>query len=241
MFEWPGASPPQLFAWADGSPLSTAAYPELFTVLQYTYGGSGGTFNLPDCRGRLTVAAGAGTGLTSRTAGATGGAETVGLGPGNNGAHTHGGNVQTGLQNIDHAHNMSFNTGLRTADHTHTYSATTGTDSPDHGHQVALVQIAAGAGQWGVQNPPSATNDPTGGATARHSHTVSGTSAGSSADHQHPVVGATGAQNNAHQHNVTIATDGGGSAGTPHENMPPWIAIGKVIKVLSAQAAGSLS
>lgn len=36
---------------ADGSSLLTANYQELFTVLGYTYGGSGATFNLPNLQG----------------------------------------------------------------------------------------------------------------------------------------------------------------------------------------------
>ena len=36
---------------ADGSSVSTATYAALFAAIGYTYGGSGGSFNLPDMRG----------------------------------------------------------------------------------------------------------------------------------------------------------------------------------------------
>lgn len=36
---------------AEGNSLSTTDYPELFAKLQYTHGGSGGSFNIPDTRG----------------------------------------------------------------------------------------------------------------------------------------------------------------------------------------------
>jgi|GEM_PF-3485811 len=36
---------------ADGTSVSTAAYANLFSVMGYTFGGSGGSFNLPDLRG----------------------------------------------------------------------------------------------------------------------------------------------------------------------------------------------
>jgi hypothetical protein len=37
----------------DGSSYSTSAYPDLFALIQYTFGGSGGSFNVPDFRGRF--------------------------------------------------------------------------------------------------------------------------------------------------------------------------------------------
>jgi microcystin-dependent protein len=44
-------TPPSGFLVCDGATLSTSQYPALFAALQYTYGGSGGTFNIPDLRG----------------------------------------------------------------------------------------------------------------------------------------------------------------------------------------------
>nr|VFK58489.1 MAG: Phage Tail Collar Domain [Candidatus Kentron sp. TUN]VFK61639.1 MAG: Phage Tail Collar Domain [Candidatus Kentron sp. TUN]VFK67353.1 MAG: Phage Tail Collar Domain [Candidatus Kentron sp. TUN] len=44
---------PSLFLKANGAALSTSAYPELFAVIGYTFGGSGGTFYLPDLRGEF--------------------------------------------------------------------------------------------------------------------------------------------------------------------------------------------
>lgn len=38
-------------AVCNGRGLSTADFPELFAMIGYTYGGGGGTFNIPDCRG----------------------------------------------------------------------------------------------------------------------------------------------------------------------------------------------
>lgn len=53
-------------------------YPELFAVIGTTYGSGNGTttFNLPNLAGRVVVGQGSGSGLTSRSMGATGGAET---------------------------------------------------------------------------------------------------------------------------------------------------------------------
>lgn len=76
-FEYVGDTAPDGFLMCDGSAVSQATYADLFAVIGFTYGNpGGGNFNLPDQRGRCSLGAGAGSGLTSRTLGATGGAET---------------------------------------------------------------------------------------------------------------------------------------------------------------------
>lgn len=77
----------------DGSAISRTTYADLFTALGTTHGAGNGTstFNVPDLRGRFVVASGSGTGLTSRTLGANGGAETHTLTAAESGvpAHSH--------------------------------------------------------------------------------------------------------------------------------------------------------
>lgn len=53
-----GASAPTGWLLCDGTSYTTAAYPELYSVLGYTYGGSGSNFNVPDLRGRVLVGKG---------------------------------------------------------------------------------------------------------------------------------------------------------------------------------------
>lgn len=48
---WPASAPPAGYLELDGSSLSTSTYAALFAVMGYTFGGSGGSFNLPDARG----------------------------------------------------------------------------------------------------------------------------------------------------------------------------------------------
>jgi len=50
-----GASAPTGWLLCDGTSYTTAAYPELYSVLGYTYGGSGSNFNVPDLRGRMPI------------------------------------------------------------------------------------------------------------------------------------------------------------------------------------------
>lgn len=80
---------PQGWHLCDGSPLAVNDYQVLFSLIGYTYGGSGTSFNLPDLRGRLPINQGTGTGLTARILGQTGGAETVTLVEGTLPTHTH--------------------------------------------------------------------------------------------------------------------------------------------------------
>jgi Phage Tail Collar Domain len=55
----------------NGDAAARAIYADLFSKIGYGYGGSSGqgAFRVPDCRGRVLVGAGAGGGLTNRSAG----------------------------------------------------------------------------------------------------------------------------------------------------------------------------
>lgn len=60
IYTYAGASAPTGYLLCDGSPQSTTgAYAALHGVIGYTYGGSGGTFNLPDLQRRVPIGKGA--------------------------------------------------------------------------------------------------------------------------------------------------------------------------------------
>jgi len=86
-----GVTIPTGYLQCDGSAVSRTTYADLFAVIGTTYGVGDGTttFNLPDCRGRFVIGAGAGGGLTSRSLGATGGANSVSLATAELPAHNH--------------------------------------------------------------------------------------------------------------------------------------------------------
>ena len=71
-----GTTAPSGWLLCDGASYSTTAYPTLFSVIQYSFGGSPMVvFNVPDLRGKTIIGAGAGPGLTSRALYGTGGEE----------------------------------------------------------------------------------------------------------------------------------------------------------------------
>lgn len=79
MFPYGGATPPTGFLICDGTAVSRTQYAALFSIVSTTYGSGDGatTFNLPDKRGRTSIGAGTGAGLTNRTRGTKIGEENV--------------------------------------------------------------------------------------------------------------------------------------------------------------------
>ena len=114
---------------------------------------------------------------------------------------------------------MPFTTATQNQDHTHFGPFATNVVGMVGG-STPITVFAAGTVATGIQSAPHAHTVGavgTGGASANHAHT--GTTDGYNADHNHTVTGSTAA---------------GGTA-NPMSVMPPWIAIGKVIKVASPQ------
>lgn len=96
-----GLTAPTGFLLCDGSNVDSAAYPQLDALIgaaapagaTHAYNGgaspAAGKFKLPDMKGRSAIGSGAGAGLTARTLGQSGGAETVVLGTQHLPPHTH--------------------------------------------------------------------------------------------------------------------------------------------------------
>ena len=123
-------------------------------------------------------------------------------------------------------------TGADGPDHNH---GSTGNDAPTHQHSNATGAGTGGNAGVGIfQNyagasGPSTTNHThgTGGRNTTHTH-QGGAHAHTQPSHTH--------QGGAHAHaqNGTAQSSGSGAA---HENMPPWRAVGKIVRVLPNPAA----
>jgi microcystin-dependent protein len=236
--DWPAATLPDgTWQWCFGGSLLVAAYPDLFAVLGYLYGGSGPNFLLPDLRGRAVIGAGTGAGLTPRGLNARGGAETVSLTGPQNGAHNHlFAATSSGAAPGTHNHPIAL-TSAGAAPGTHTHGFTTGGVSVVHRHNLpggsfAQTVVQAGNTQGIFGSVGSALTD---GESADHSHT--GNTGGPSADHSHTLTGNSGNQIGDHSHSLNALTDGGGATGAAHENMPPFAALNKIIRALPNAAA----
>lgn len=87
---WPVSFAPRNWAFCQGQTLQIAQYSAVYALLGTTYGGDGiNTFKLPDLRGRLTVGAGHGAGLTNYILGQSMGTETSAISADNLPAHNH--------------------------------------------------------------------------------------------------------------------------------------------------------
>src|SRR5262249_6492151 len=110
VIDFAGSAAPTGWLLCDGQGYSTTTYARLFGVIGYTFGGSGGTFNVPDARGRVSVGSGQGAGLTNRALGAKFGEESHALSVGELPVHSHTipdpGHIHTTSQSA-HSHGVS--------------------------------------------------------------------------------------------------------------------------------------
>jgi microcystin-dependent protein len=239
VIDWPASVLPSdgTWRWADGALLAVGTYPDLFAVYGYLHGGGGASFNLPDYRGRAAIGSGQGAGLSNRPMAARGGAETVALSVAQGPLHGHtinhntdnGGLVPTSAAGPNTDNGGLVPTGTDGPDHTH--GGNTGNDAPTHQHSNA-----AGAGTGGNSGVGNFTGyaGASGPSTTNHIHGL--TTTGRSATHTHQGGAHAHTQpshthqggNHAHSQNGTALSSGSGAA---HENMPPWIAVGKIVRV----------
>ncbi|MEH1863261.1 MAG: tail fiber protein [Nostoc sp.] len=227
--EFSGSALPSGWLWEDGSFYAPSTYPALFAAIGYTHGQSGSNFAVPDSRGRVTIGAGSGTGLTARTLGQIGGLESVTLNLAQTPSHIHGVN--------DYGHNHSVNEsthshGLSDPGHAHTVY--------DPGHTHPLYVWASDGGETNsdaFQYEPSAiAGNKEGTKTYRTTNSVgtalmgtSGTGVAIYGSGTGVSIGGnkTNVSLNASASGITINAQGGGGS---HENMQPWLAVNKIIK-----------
>ncbi|MFS0515157.1 phage tail protein [Nostoc sp. UIC 10607] len=216
--EFSGSVLPSGWLWEDGSFYAPSLYPALFAAIGYTHGQSGSDFRVPDSRGRVSVGAGTGSGLTNRVLGQTGGLEGVILNLAQTPSHIHG------INDPGHSHSVSENP------HSHNLN------DPGHGHSIT------DPGHAHVLNLPATTNDQTLGnspATGNPNTNPDQPLLGVTANNNTGIninaaltnlsVGGTktNVSLNSATSGITINAQGGNGS---HENMQPWLAKNKIIK-----------
>jgi hypothetical protein len=170
LLDFAGPVAPSGYLLCDGSSYSTTTYSGLFNAISYTWGGTGSSFNVPDLRGRVTIGAGSGTGLTFRALATYSGEETHVLVSGETPlvAHSHGFSVpaQTGL---------TTSTGTSNTVSLNTAGGSTGSGSTGTGTTNSTTTVAGSAS---ISSGNTATGNASISASASqsaHSHTVTPT------------------------------------------------------------------
>lgn len=219
MLPYGGAAVPAgQWALCNGASLPTATYPKLFSVLGFRYGGSGGTFNVPNMAGMVPIGLKADDTRFDAT-GKTGGSRSVILPQ-----HFHG---------MTHDH-PQFDTSGASVGHTHTmahdHPAATGTTAAHH-HTGRFINVhipTTGTvvslfitSQTGAHGSAQLTYpDPSG--------------AGSATVNVPSYSGNTGShsQNHTHTANVPNYVGNTANAGTANaEHVPPFTVVQYIIRV----------
>jgi microcystin-dependent protein len=102
---WTSTSVPSGFLECNGQSVSTTTYAALFAVVAYTYGGSGGSFTLPDLQDKTSLSRSNNKALAS-----AGGANTVAT-TGNTCVSSVGSTTLTTAEMAAHTHNSTNPTG----------------------------------------------------------------------------------------------------------------------------------
>ena len=210
-----GATAPTGWALCDGSSKTTTdpLYAALFAVIGYTYGGSSGSFNLPNLQGRFPVGKGTTAPFTAlNTPGGTKDAIVVG--------HSH----------IVQAHQHDLSNHQHVGRHTHGLIGT-GNQSANHVHNV----MAPGWFAHGQNGTVGHTAVPAGtGNTFLEFNNAPGTTNNLS-DHTHNInipesTALTDGPNTNTSGYASPATDTQGSAGT-NQNLPPYVVLNYIIRI----------
>ena len=244
---------PKGYLLCDGRTLNRNTYPKLFKAIQYTHGGSGNSFSLPDLRNQFIVGAGSAYAVRAR-----GGANTVTLSTSQIPSHSHSVNNAS----TAHGHSTSGNTDSRSTSHSHganvngggNHAHSGGAGGGGHGHSGSAGGGGHGHGSFvqrvnanrqsyksgntaGVRNVDS---NRSGGGAGNHGHGFNVGGGGhnhnfntNAANHSHGANVNTTNQSHSHNTNGNTSrnndshahsTNATGGSGS-HENRPPYYAL----------------
>jgi microcystin-dependent protein len=218
---YPSVTPPsEAFKLCDGTLLSTTgAYADLFALIQYTYGGSGANFNLPNIKGKTIVGLD-GNDASFNSLGKVGGAKTHTLIETEMPGHTHpvpsvdvSGAVTSQFQAT-----QGQSTGAGSA---HSHSIT----DPGHSHTLS------GQDTGYYYTNPYLTDR--GGYTIRTSTEKTGiTGTNEESAHTHTFTPSGTVVSKFQQGQTTATTTQTTGGNQPHNNLQPYIVLNYFIKVL---------
>jgi len=182
IYTYAGASAPGGYLLCDGGSYSTTgAYAALHGVIGYTFGGSGGTFFLPDFRRRMPIGKGA-----SDTLGFTEGGNNTGTAyASRTTAHDHTTTVPNHQHTVPvHSHPMGYGDFNVNITHGHALTGTVGGSDGTHTHGVSLAArsgvpntvstdilstyVSAGSTTFGFTNGSATTS----GSGHGHAHNI---------------------------------------------------------------------
>ena len=224
---------PAGWALCDGSLKGTAdpLYAALFAVIGYTYGGTGGNFNLPNLQSRMPVGRQAGDAVFGALGGIGGNRNATLPVHQHDIAHGHGDSIGISLNdaNTDHFHKI---------DHDHPAFATDASQG-NHAHQFPTVN-GSGTGPGSARSTSTTTpasnqaTEPAG----LHGHIIEVPNFEGNSNWQSQVPGS-----DRHSHNHGVNKSGGvtsAPAGTlsnqqgvdpANANLPPYITINFLIRI----------
>lgn len=216
MAMWPGATAPANWLICNGASLATTGtYAALFAILGYTYGGSGGNFNLPNLVQKFPLGAGVGAG--TNPVGATGGNFSNTIATGNLPAHAHP------ITDVGHTHTVNQ------WYHDHGYSQT------PHGHLITEPAGGAGHAHGGVVTglgPPTGIIAGTVGGAQLQTGATAYATTGITIQLNSASISFSGVTSSvslvASGTNLSTTQNAGG--GTPLSVVPPFVALNYIIK-----------
>jgi microcystin-dependent protein len=202
-----GATPQVGWAVCNGASVPTAApWDKLFAIIQYTYGGSGANYNLPNLVNNFVVGAGGAYALA-----AIGGEATHVLVVGEMAAHVHG------VSDPGHAH------GLNDPGHAH------GVNQSPHAHGINDSGHAHGGVAVGTTPTGGAIQGGVGGNLAYGNTAASGAGVSIQAQNANVSIAAAGTGQSVAAAGTGVTTQNAGS-GAGHNNLPPYLAVNFVIR-----------
>lgn len=153
------ATAPAGWLSCNGASVAVSAYPDLFDVIGYTFGGSGASFNLPNFTDRFPIGSG------TKAVGTSGGASTKTIAEANLPPHTHGAGSLSTSTNGDHQHGVRRSNGTGNNNLNVAQGNATSVENPttvsagDHSHSVTGSTSSTGNGlALDVLNPWRAVN-----------------------------------------------------------------------------------